>query len=162
MEPASEPHTTGAPVVRRKRSWGERILLTIAILFVGGLLLVVGSCLALFGVRARDAAREATLNKQRAAPLIVALERYQKTQGHCPEALDALVPEFVPELPRALRRDHESTFHYRCAKDGRRFWVAFDDSSGVFLPSDIVYEYDSQPRTWWSGDISSSGFLRQD
>src|SRR5205085_29738 len=131
------------PPAKPKMSLAGRIFWVIGVVLATGLLLIVGSCVALFVVGARNGNREAAVNKQRALPLIAALESYQKAQGHCPAQLGDLVPGFTRELPRVQHHDAQHDFAYRCAKSGKRFFVAFQDSSGVFLPSDIVYEYDS-------------------
>ena len=68
------------------------------------------------------------------ATIACALERYRLAQGHYPESLDALSPEFIPRLPRdiingqALKYRLKSADHYLLYSVG---WNQTDDGGAV-------------------------------
>ena len=150
------------PSEKPPRKWWAKVLIAVAALLVAGLVLVMGSCVALFVWRGREARRDAADNQQRAAPLIEALRRYQYLRGACPNEIEQAAPEFIRQIPEVRHGERFRAFYYRCARDGKRFWVAFDDVSGAFLPSDLVYEYDSETRDWTLMDISAAKFMQKE
>ena len=120
----------------------------------------VGGCFTLLMMGVQRGQADAKQNEKTAEPLIAALARHVKDKGTCPEKLDGLVPGWLPSVPLATSLDPAGQpFGYRCDPDGR-FFVAFTDRSGVFLPSDFVYEYDSRDPGWTNRDVSEAETYR--
>ena len=135
------------------KSWPLRILLLAGTL-AGLAMLAVFILLVWLGVYAhRHGAQLAKENKLKAAAVIEALERHRKENGAYPAELAAMASKFLDHIP-SLDDPSQKTFYYHASSDGKRFWLGFDDRSGVFLPSDMIYEYDSERQQWEFMDIS--------
>jgi hypothetical protein len=86
--------------------------------------------------------RPQTLARLRAAQLMVALRLYQSEKGKAPATLDALVPEYLPEVP-ADPYDGRP-FRYRLSAGERVEWPA--DDSGHIVPAGALRREESPTR----------------
>jgi hypothetical protein len=144
----------------RQRNPGKTIAVWLGGTVAAVCLLLIGSCVALMVAGQRRGAEHARQTKERAAPVLASLDRYRQARGGCPKALDELAPEFIPSIPKVQRPSGERDFYYRCANG--QYWLAFDDAGGMFLPSDMVYEYDSSAKSWSVMDISQSSAVKSE
>ncbi len=98
------------------------------LLFISCIMLCVTSCWTPPGKgwKARDGYR-------RAAPVIVALEKFHDDQGHYPENLNELTPKYVASPPAFLYR-----------RDGDSYSLSFT----YFGPGVNDCIYDSQSKAW--------------
>ena len=107
----------------------------------------------MFALSARRGHREAQESQRKASAVIEALEKYNKDKQAYPSALTEMIPAYLGQIPRPDERGARD-FYYRASRDQKKFWLGFDDHSGVFLPTDMIYEYDSETRRWEFMDIS--------
>jgi len=102
---------------------------------------------ALNKVMLKTAAAQTAVNQ---AAIACALERYRLANGHFPEKLDALAPQFITTLPKDVLTGEP--YRYRRTEDGRfvLYSVGWDDKddggvSGKTLfdekQGDWVWEY---------------------
>jgi hypothetical protein len=85
------------------------------------------------------------VSRARAQQLIGALERHVSEHGSLPEALDALVPAYLDEVPRP------SSVPW--GPDRFRYWVAGREFTlGYFTAGVVTRLYRSQDRTWRTRD----------
>jgi hypothetical protein len=149
-----------APAAPAKRSTATKVMLWLGGIVGVFFLLVIGSCVGLVVMSQRRGSEHARVSKAQAAPLVESVERYRKAKGSCPKSLEELTPEFIGALPKVKRGTGDRDFYYRCANG--QYWIAFDDASGMFLPSDMVYEYDSASKAWGFMDISQSNAVKSE
>ncbi|HZQ91730.1 MAG TPA: hypothetical protein VFA60_08070 [Terriglobales bacterium] len=151
---------TDATAQPARRGAAAKVMLWMGGILAVFFLLIVGSCVGLMVMAQRRGAEHARQTKERAAPLLTGLDRYRQARSGCPKSLDELTPEFIASVPKVQRPSGERDFHYRCANG--RYWLAFDDASGMFLPSDMVYEYDSGAKSWSVMDVSQSNAVKSE
>lgn len=75
-----------------------------------------------------------------AQPVIEAVERYRSATGALPEALDALVPEFLPAIPRTKMGLRGTGFWFHSTGETYRI--------GFALPAWMSCHYDSRTGAW--------------
>lgn len=70
---------------------------------------------------------EQEANKQRASPVIVAINDYYETYHVYPTQLSELQPEFIPELPLTTL---DLNFNYRLSVKHEYYYLCFDGPEG--------------------------------
>ena len=85
--------------------------------------------------------------------LVVAIEAFKAKNGRCPPSLDELVPQYLPELPKAGKY---FVIDYVVGPDGERCWLGYQ------VHRDRIMEYDSRTREWHNFEFQDSqiGSLR--
>ncbi len=94
--------------------------------------LAVHACVIGGGWTAIDIARSRVIEDivARAEPVAVAIRRFEKERGEPPLDLNALVPDYLPKLPRPVR-PNECELLYGCDLLNKHWWI--------------------DGRNWWSG-----------
>ena len=82
--------------------------------------------------------------------IVAAFEKYKAANGRYPERLDALVPAFLPQIPKPVI---DTNFVYAASEDGKAAWFAYQN------PRESLTEYDSRTRQWQDLDYPASGAL---
>lgn len=80
-----------------------------------------------------------TEDQPKAELIIAALEAYRSSNGRYPPKLDALTPQFMPQLP--VPRRH-GIIEYIVDESGKKCWVAYNTHR------DYVQEYDCITHDW--------------
>ena len=143
--------------IRWPKSWVARILLGVVSLVALVLLLLAGLVAAILTSHGIDARQVNRANRQAAERALTALERYRAQHGRYPPALSDVFPEYFQPSTKPPEKDPPGNFYYRASPDGQRFWIAYDERvPGIFLPSDLVAEYDSKLHQWRTMDISQA------
>jgi hypothetical protein len=76
------------------------------------------------------------LAKRRAVPVITAIRQFQSRQGHYPNALDELVPTYLPSIPKAGMTLVSREFGYEPSRPQIYFPVMFHGVSAFDFPTD--------------------------
>ncbi len=95
--------------------------------------------------------------RERAEPLIAALHAYEERHAQPPASLEALVPEFLPEIPTTGRASASTYGYHRFEAQGTRheFWHAYFDATWLLFGPTFVYtsnEPGSAIRGQWRED----------
>ena len=79
--------------------------------------------------------------------LVVAVEAFNAKNGRYPPSLDELVPQYLPELPKAGKY---FVIDYAVEPDGKQCWVGYQ------VHRDRIMEYDCRKRDWQNFEIEDS------
>lgn len=112
-------------VTQRQRRWEcFRVAMIYALMFVATMAL---------------ASANIKLAQRRAAPVILAVRRYNSEHGHYPKTLDELVPAYLPSVPRA-----------GFTLLSRHFGYFNDENPQLYFPAMFhgVFAYDFPTETW--------------
>lgn len=79
--------------------------------------------------------------RERAEPLLAAIHAYEERHAKPPPSLDALVPEFLPEIPTTGRAFASDYGYERFEAHGtrREFWCASIDATWLLFGPTLVY-----------------------
>lgn len=100
------------------------------------LCIVVVSCL-------RWTESKITESQRRGSKIVVALDKFEKTEGHFPINLDELVPNYIKKIEPPLAGN--GRWSYRLYKNGEVFELSFEGDS----PSEPTSSYRSSSKGWY-------------
>jgi hypothetical protein len=100
---------------------------------------------ALNRVMLRSAAAQTSVNQ---AAIACELERYRLANGHFPEKLDALVPQFISKIPNDLLTGEP--YKYRRTDDGRfvLYSVGWDEKDDGGVPGKMLFDEKQGDWVW--------------
>lgn len=95
---------------------------------------------------------------QRSAPLVSAIRSYETAHGQPPPALSALVPTFLPQVPRTGMMAYPD-YHYFVGKDAQHYdknpWalVIFTPSGGINFDQFMYFPLQNYPESGYGGTL---------
>jgi len=99
---------------------------------------------------------------ERSAPLVTTIFRYDQKHGHPPASLDALVPEFLPAVPKTGIMAYP-TYRYYAGDEARRFdgnpWVLVINtpSGGINFDQFMYFPLTNYPKRGYGGSLERIG-----
>ena len=112
-------------------------------------LLGFGFCAFVNLVNAPHKGETDAANRALAQAMVAALMAHSRATGGYPSDLEALVPDYLDQLPPKQRLDWP--FHYQLEQGGRDFALSYPEAPYGALPSDAYFRYRSNTGRWEHG-----------
>ncbi len=85
---------------------------------------------------------------QASAPLISAIERFQRDSGRFPEKLSELVPSYISRIPHTGFPPQEEFYYYQGDADGVYYFQLYVFTEVLSLFESDEIQYDSRVMKW--------------